>query len=60
MGVTGESLSILHHTYGHDPEVVSAIIEVSPEIMKDYYKKMEEERVRSRSSQKKQIIEVRK
>ena len=50
MGMSGETLASLHHTYGYDPETVSGIVEVPAEIMDEYNTRMETERSRSRSA----------
>jgi hypothetical protein len=55
-GLSGETLAILHHTYGYDPEVVAGVVDVPPVLMKAYYAKMEEERERSRAAFKPEVI----
>lgn len=58
-GLNGKTLSVLHHTYGYDPETVASIVDVPPQMMADYHTAMETERTRSRAAQVKQIITVR-
>ena len=58
MGMTGETVAILHHTYGYDPETVAGIVDVPPQVMADYHTEMEVERNRSRNAQVKQVITV--
>lgn len=58
MGLSGETLAVLYHTYGHDPETVAAIIDVPPQILADYHAAMETEKQRSRAAQKKTIVTV--
>lgn len=55
MGMSGETLAVLHHTYGHDPEIVLPAIEFAP-FRADYEAAMERESVRSRAAQKKTVI----
>ena len=55
--LSGETLAILHHTHGYEPETVASVIELDiKSYMADYEKSMEEERARSRARQKKEII----
>lgn len=55
--LNGETLAILHHTYGCDPETVASVCNVEiKSFMADYEQSMEEERARSRACQKKEII----
>lgn len=56
MGMTGETLAMLHHTYGHDPETVATVIDVPPQMLADYHAAMETEKHRSRAAQKKTLI----
>lgn len=58
MGMTGETLAVLHHTYGHDPETVATVIDVPPQVLADYHAAMEMEKVRSRAAQKKTVVTV--
>jgi hypothetical protein len=58
LGLNGQTLAVLHHTHGCDPEIVASVIDVPAEILSDYYSAMELERFRSRSSQKKTVITV--
>lgn len=53
MGVSGETLAILHHTHGYDPETVASIIDFPEDILAEYHTRMEIERDRSRGGQKK-------
>lgn len=57
-GMSGDTLAILYHTHGHDPETVAAITEVSPQAMADFYANMEVERARSRASMKRTVVTV--
>lgn len=54
----GRTLSILHHTYGYEPEVVAGVIDFPNEMLLEYHKEMEIERERSRARQEKKIITV--
>jgi hypothetical protein len=55
--LSGDTLAILHHTHGYEPETVATVCGVEISIhMADYQIAMEEERARSRASQKKEII----
>jgi len=54
--LSGETISILHHTYGYDVETISDIIEIPDSIMSEYYDFMEIERDRSRNSTVRDII----
>lgn len=58
MGMSGDTLAILHHTHGYDPETVDSIAHVPPDVMRVYYEKMEQERERSRSAMVKKTIKV--
>jgi len=58
MGMSGETLSILHHTHGYDPECVSAIVNVPKQLMEEYHAKMEDERDRSRAAIVRNVITV--
>lgn len=58
MGMSGETLAVLHHTYGHDPETVATVIDVPPQTLADYHAAMEEEKARSRAAQKKTVVTV--
>lgn len=55
-GMTGESLAILHHTHGYDPETVACIVDVPADCMVDYEAAMKVERERSRDSLKREQI----
>ena len=59
LGMNGETLAVLHHTHGYDPETVASIVDVPPQMLADYHAAMETERARSRAAQVKQIITVR-
>lgn len=56
MGMSGETLAVLHHTYGHDPEILATVIDVPPQMLADYHAAMEIEKARSRAAQNKTII----
>jgi len=59
LGMSGESLAALHHTHGYDPETVTGIVDVPPQMLADYHAAMQSERVRSRAAQSKEAITVR-
>ena len=59
LGMNGETLAVLHHTHGYDPETVASIVDVPPQMLADYHAAMETERARSRAAQVKEIITVR-
>ena len=59
LGMNGETLAVLHHTHGYDPEAVASIVDVPPQMLADYHAAMETERARSRAAQVKEIITVR-
>lgn len=50
LGMSGETLAVLHHTHGYDPETVDGVANVPPPIMADYHVAMEAERSRSRAA----------
>lgn len=57
MGLSGQTLAILHHTHGYDIEIVQSVIDHVPANMKaDYEIEMERQRAISRSHQHKEII----
>ena len=56
MGMSGETLATLHHTHGYDPETVSGVVDVPPEIMEAYNASMETERSRSRDAIVREVI----
>jgi len=56
LGMSGDTLAILHHTHGFDAETVSCIVDVSPQMLSDYHVAMELERERSRGAQVKDVI----
>lgn len=58
LGSNGEALSILHHTHGFCPEICAEIINITPELYKDYEDWMVKESQLSKSKQIKTIITV--
>lgn len=58
MGMSGDTLAILHHTYGYDPETVASVINVPQAMLADYHAAMETEKVRSRGAQKRTVVAV--
>ena len=56
LGMSGETLAMLHHTYGHDPESVASVTDVPPQMLEDYHAAMETEKHRSRAAKKKTVI----
>lgn len=56
MGMSGETLATLHQTYGYDPETVSGVVDVPPEILAAYHASMEVERDRSRKAIVRKVI----
>ena len=46
-GMSGKTLAMLHHTHGFDPETVSGIVDVPPELLAEYHVEMDKERERS-------------
>jgi alanyl-tRNA synthetase len=58
-GMSGETLAVLHHTHGYDPETVDGVVSVPPQIMADYYTAMETERDRSRAAIVREVVTVR-
>ncbi len=58
LGLNGETLAVLYHTYGHDPETVAAFVDVPPKMLADYHVAMETEKARSRASQKQTVVTV--
>jgi hypothetical protein len=59
LGMSGETLAVLHHTHGYDPETVDGVVPVPPQIMVDYHAAMETERERSRTAIVREVIAVR-
>ncbi len=57
-GLTGEGLSVLHHTYGYEPEVVGSFFEITPTLYLEYERYMDEECSRSKTAHKKEIVTV--
>jgi len=58
MGMNGNTLSVLYHTHGYDPETVSSIIDVPPQMMVDFHAAMESEKNRSRAAIVRKVITV--
>ena len=58
IGMSGESLAILHHTHGYDPETVGSVISIPNEVMADYHVAMDAEKRRSRDAVVKNIVTV--
>lgn len=56
MGMSGETLAVLHHTYGHDPETVASVVDVPPQLIAEYNAAMERESERSRTAMRKTVI----
>ena len=55
--LSGETLAILHHTHGHEPETVAMVTGLDLNTyLADYEVSMEEERARSRACHKREII----
>lgn len=57
--MSGETLAVLHHTHGYDPETVDGVVSVPPQIMADYHTAMETERDRSRAAIVREVVTVR-
>lgn len=57
-GMSGETLAILHHTHGYDPETVDGVVPVPSHIMTDYHTAMETERERSRAAIVRKVVTV--
>lgn len=57
-GMSGETLATLHHTFGHDPEIVASVVPVPAPVLAAYHLEMEKERARSRAAQKRTIIQI--
>jgi len=58
LGMSGETLAVLYHTYGYDPETVAGVVAVPESLIADYNLAMERERERSRDSQVKKLVLV--
>ena len=58
IGMSGETLAVLHHTHGYDPETVSNVVDVLPEMITKYHDVMMREQDRSRAAIKREIITV--
>lgn len=56
LGMSGQTLAVLHHTHGYDPEIVSGVMDVPKQMLTEYNSAMETERERSRASHVKQVI----
>ena len=59
LGMSGETLAVLHHTHGYDPETVDGVVNVPPQIMADYQAAMETERDRSRAAIVREVVTAR-
>jgi hypothetical protein len=59
LGMSGETLAVLHHTHGYDPETVDGVVSVPPQIMADYHTAMETERDRSRAAIVREVVTAR-
>ena len=57
-GMSGETLAVLHHTHGYDPETVSGVVDVPPAMIAEYHKAMMREQSRSRAAIKREIVMV--
>lgn len=57
--LNGETMAILHHTYGYDPETVSGVVDVPPVMIMEYNEAMMREQARSRAAIKREIVMVR-
>ena len=57
-GMSGETLAMLYHTYGYDPETVASVVTVPPQMLAGYHAAMELERDRSRAAQVKVVVRV--
>lgn len=57
-GMSGETLALLHHTHGYDPETVDAISPIPAAMLASYYEQMEVERERSRTAFKPKEIKA--
>ena len=58
MGMSGETLAMLHHTHGYDPETVSGVVDVPPALIAKYHEAMTREQSRSRAAIKRDVIVV--
>ena len=56
MGISGETLALMHHTHGYDPETVASIVEIPPKLMTEYNLAIAAEKSRSRHAQTRQMI----
>lgn len=57
-GMSGETLAVLHHTHGYDPETVDGIVDVPSSIIADYNAAIERERERSREAIVRKVVAV--
>lgn len=58
LGLSGETLAVLHHTHGYDPETVAGCVDLSSENIKDYHEHMENQRNQSRQSRTVEVIKM--
>jgi hypothetical protein len=58
LGMSGETLAILYHTHGYDPETVDGVVPVPPQMLSDYYAAMDAERTRSREAIVRKVITI--
>lgn len=56
MGMSGETLAVLHHTHGFTPELFPDGVEVPAQVIADYNAAMEIEQQRSRAAIKRQVV----
>lgn len=59
LGMSGETLAVLHHTHGYDAETVDGVVPVPPQMLMDYHAAMEVERSRSRSAIVREVVTAR-
>jgi len=61
LGMSGETLAILHHTHGYDPETVDSVVNVPPQIMADYHVAMKKAKALSYADTmaKRKVVTVR-
>lgn len=58
-GMSGETLAVLRHTHGYDPETVDGVVNVPTQIIADYHAAMETERDRSRAAIVREVVTAR-
>ena len=58
LGMSGDTLAVLHHTHGYDPETVASVVNVPPHMLADYHAAMEAEKSRSRAAQNKTVVTI--